>query len=114
MFRESSVKFRSHSFSGQLLQEVTFPCKAAYGSFVLFGTTVSLCVTAGHPVPDFLQGRGFYVTPLRLDYQAGYSNHLPIDLIPDEILQWNATTGELKRIKIPQNEGAPVVVRSCS
>ncbi|KAI5117893.1 hypothetical protein M0805_001978 [Coniferiporia weirii] len=104
--RENAVKFRSHSLSGTTLHECSVPVQAAYGDLSLFGSTVSLCVSSGDPAPDGYEGSDIHFH--RLDFLAGYTTDLPMDLIADEILTWDAASSDLRRTRIPFDSGAPM------
>ncbi|KAI5117890.1 hypothetical protein M0805_001975 [Coniferiporia weirii] len=106
--QENAVKFRSHSLSGTMLHELNVPVQAAYGNLSLFGSTVSLCVGSGDPVPGRYENIGSDIHFYRLDYLAGYTNDLPLDLIADEILTWDAARGDLRRIRIPFDSHSPM------
>ncbi|KAG6889643.1 hypothetical protein C0995_015758 [Termitomyces sp. Mi166 len=100
----SGVYFRAHSGTGELLRECHCPAKASYGELSVFGPTVSLCVTSTDPIPP----RWKDIPPLmhyhRLDHDSGYTRDQPIHLVAETIATWNADSGDLRMVKIPQTD----------
>lgn len=77
----------------------------------MLGPTVSLCVTSRDNVPPNWENVSSAIHYLRLDYEAGYTNDLPINLAAETIATWNAVSGDLRMVKIPQTRRGRIIVQ---
>lgn len=77
------------------------------------GPTVSLCVTSRDTVPPpHWENVTSAIHYRRLDYEAGYyTNDLPNNLAAETIVTWNADTGDLRMVKIPQTRLERITVQ---
>lgn len=114
----SGVYFRAHSLSGagtgsELLRERHCPAQASYGELSVSGPTVSLCVTSRDTVPPpHWENVTSAIHYRRLDYEAGYyTNDLPNNLAAETIVTWNADSGDLRMVKIPQTRLGRITVQ---
>ena len=111
--RDSGVCFRAHRGTGELLREHHCPAQASYGRLFVLGRTVSLCVTSTDPIsPDWENVFAPYIQYRRLDHEglAGYDN-FPHNLPAETILTWNADSGGLRKVKVPQVSSARIAVK---
>jgi hypothetical protein len=77
----------------------------------VLGPTVSLCVTSRDPVPPNWENVPSAIHFCRLDYEAGYTNDLPNNLAAETIATWNADSGDLRMVKIPQTRLGRITVQ---
>ncbi|KAG6828306.1 hypothetical protein H0H92_008421 [Tricholoma furcatifolium] len=100
-WRGSDVYFRAHSETGELLRECPCPAMASYGVLCVLGSTVSLCVTSNTVSPEW-EGVPSDIHFQRLDFHGNNIRGLPNDLAADSIAHWDAESGVLRMVKIPQ------------
>ncbi|KAG5334678.1 hypothetical protein C0989_003111 [Termitomyces sp. Mn162] len=86
--------------TGEFLRECHCPAQASYGKLSVLGQTVSLCVTSTDPIPPDVCCETLHYR--RLDYDPGYTDDLPNDLVAETIATWNADSGDLRMVKIPR------------
>ncbi|KAG6819504.1 hypothetical protein H0H93_011198, partial [Arthromyces matolae] len=103
-WKDTFVHFRAHDQSGQLLRDCECPAKASYGDLSVMETTVSLCITSTDPVPPEWQDVHSNIHYRRLDFVAGFPLQSPRDLVAETIVTWDAASGSLRMVKIPQND----------
>ena len=77
----------------------------------MLGPTVSLCLTSGDTVPPNWENVPSAIHYRRLDYEAGYTNDLPNNLPAETIATWNADSGDLCMVKIPQTRLGRITVQ---
>lgn len=77
----------------------------------MLGPTVSLGVTSSDTVPPNWENVPSAIHYRRLDYEAGYTNDLPNNLAAETIVTWNADSGDLRMVKIPQTRLGRITVQ---
>ncbi|KAJ7581863.1 hypothetical protein C8J56DRAFT_1101371 [Mycena floridula] len=104
---------RLHRRDGSVQKELKIAVVAAYGLPRIFGSIVTMAVSSGDALPESTPvDSTIYQTNtadlIRLDLKNDGMTHLPQEqlvYLPDQILEWDTASGDVKRTRIPHDDG---------